>query len=296
MPAAPASPAAPGFFTGGNPALGQQATVPGYEWFNGVQEELVGLLARAGVTPSQADLTQLRQSLDRLFGGGLASYSANTTLTVDDAGLVLVDASGGARTIILPAASAMNARPIPIRVVKIDSSANAVTIQRTGTDMIDAGTSIVLPDQWNNAVLQSNGVDRWFDFMRVPSTLLLPTGMISEFPATIAPPGWLKANGVLISRSAYPKLWDYAQASGNLVADATWLTETGPRGSFTPGNGSTTFRIPDLRGQFTRFLDDTLGLDAGRLIGSTQSRTAVEATATPSTRLPNIALLACIKF
>jgi hypothetical protein len=161
MPAAPASPAAPGFFTGGNPALGQQATVPGFEWFNGVQEELIGMLTRAGVTPSLGDVTQLRQSLDRLYGGGLATYSANTTLTPADAGLVLVDASGGARTITLPAANAMNARPMLFRVVKIDSSANAVTVQRAGTDTIEGATSIVINGQWASAVLVSNGVNAW---------------------------------------------------------------------------------------------------------------------------------------
>jgi hypothetical protein len=139
--------------------------VPGYEWFNGVQEELIGMLTRAGVTPALGDVTQLRQSLDRLYGGGLATYAANATLTPADAGLVLVDASGGARTITLPAASAMNARPIPIRVVKIDSSANAVTVQRAGADTIEATTSIVLSSQWASVALVSNGVNNWFSLM-----------------------------------------------------------------------------------------------------------------------------------
>jgi hypothetical protein len=164
MPAAPVG-GTPGFFTGGNPGTGTPASVPGYEWFNGVQEELIGLILRGGITASDADLAQVRKSLDRLFGGGLASLSANTTLTVDDAGLVLVDASGGARIITLPAASAMNARPIPIRVVKIDASANAVTVQRAGTDLIEATTSIVLSNQWASVALVSNGVNNWLSFM-----------------------------------------------------------------------------------------------------------------------------------
>jgi len=186
MPAAPASPAAPGFFTGGNPGAGQQATVPGFEWFNGVQEELIGMLTRAGVTPALADVTQLRQSLDRLYGGGLATYAANATLTPADAGLVLVDASGGARTITLPAANAMNARPMPFRVVKIDASANAVTVQRAGTDTIEGATSIVIAGQWASAVLVSNGANAWVRTPRFATAAEVDAGSLADVGVTPA--------------------------------------------------------------------------------------------------------------
>jgi hypothetical protein len=160
LPAAPAG-GIPGYFTGGNPGLGQQATVPGYEWFNGVQEELIGMLTRAGVTPAQADLTQLRQSLDRLYGGGLRTVVANTTLTADDAGLVLVDATGGARTITLPDASAMGGRPIEFLFARTDTNAaNAVTIQRTGTNLIEGAVGRgVRPGERMRMI--SDGVAGW---------------------------------------------------------------------------------------------------------------------------------------
>lgn len=160
LPSPPGS-GTPGFFTGGNPALGQAATVPGYEWFNGVQEELVGLIQRGGIAASDADLAQVRKSLDRLFGGGLGSFSANTTLTVDDAGLVLVNASGGARTITLPAANALGGRPIRFQIAKTDSSANSVTVQRAGADTIEGAASVVLAGQWASVTLVSDGVSVW---------------------------------------------------------------------------------------------------------------------------------------
>ncbi len=160
LPAPPAG-GTPGFFAGGNPGLAQPASVPGYEWFNGVQEELIGLILRGGQTASDADLAQVRKSLDRLFGGGLASLSANTTLTVDDAGLVLVNASGGARTITLPAANALGGRPIRFQIEKTDSTANTVTIQRAGTDTIEGGTSVVLSGQWASVTLVSDGLSGW---------------------------------------------------------------------------------------------------------------------------------------
>ncbi|MCA3418096.1 MAG: hypothetical protein INF88_04275 [Roseomonas sp.] len=185
LPAPPAG-GTPGFFTGGNPGAGQPATVPGFEWFNAVQEELLGVILRGGITASNADLAQVRKSLDRLFGGGLASYSANTTLTVDDAGLVLVNASGGARTITLPAANALGGRPMQIRIVKSDSGTNAVTVQRTGTDTIEGAISQVLRYQWDSLTLVSDGVGAW----------MVSAGGLGA--RSLANPGWSRLPGGLI--------------------------------------------------------------------------------------------------
>jgi hypothetical protein len=161
MPALPVSPGPPGFFTGGNPGTGVPATVPGQEWFNGVQEELIAILARAGVTPSASDLTQVRRALDRLHGGGFLSLSASATLTADDAGLVLIDATGGARTVTLPAAGAAGGRPLQFRLVRTDGSANAVTIQRAGSDVFLGGaTSVTIPRN-GSLMLSSDGVGTW---------------------------------------------------------------------------------------------------------------------------------------
>ena len=160
MPAPPAG-GTPGYFTGGNPGLGQAASVPGYEWFNAVQEELIGMILRGGITPSDGDVAQVRKSLERLFGGGLASFSANTTLTVDNAGFVSVDASGGARVITLPLANALGGRPIRFQIRKNDGSANPVTVQRGGTDLIEGGTSFILSAGSDTLTLVSDGATNW---------------------------------------------------------------------------------------------------------------------------------------
>jgi microcystin-dependent protein len=101
---------------------------------------------------------------------------------------------------------------------------------------------------------------------QVPDDLGVPAGAVLLFPAIVAPAGWLKANGDVISRATYPKLWAYAQASGNLAASEG----AKQAGQFGPGNGSSTFSIPDLRGEFVRGWDDGASIDPGRGIGTEQ--------------------------
>lgn len=99
-------------------------------------------------------------------------------------------------------------------------------------------------------------------------------GEIAIITATSAPTNAMKTNGTLINRASYPLLWEYAEASGNIeVDDATWLANkaaNGTNGKFSPGNGATTMRIPDLRGDFIRIASDGSSVDSGRVVGSFQ--------------------------
>ena len=80
------------------------------------------------------------------------------------------------------------------------------------------------------------------------------------------PDGFLETSGAELSRATYSELFDKI---GVIYGD---------------GNGSTTFNLPDSRGQFIRFLDDGAGVDpdagsrtarpdgvSGDNIGTTQS-------------------------
>lgn len=80
-----------------------------------------------------------------------------------------------------------------------------------------------------------------------------PPGLVANFARTTAPAGWLKANGAAISREAYADLY---AAIGI---------------AFGPGDGFTTFNLPDLRGEFVRGLDDGRGVDLGRGLGTWQA-------------------------
>lgn len=84
------------------------------------------------------------------------------------------------------------------------------------------------------------------------ATSNIQAGAVSYFATAAAPSGWLKANGALISRTTY----------------ATLFAAIGT--AFGAGDGSTTFALPDLRGEFVRGWDDARGVDSGRTFGSTQ--------------------------
>jgi len=143
----------------------------------------------------------------------------------------------------------------------------------------------------------------------------VPSGSVMWFAANAAPTGFLKANGAAISRTTYADLF---------AAIGT---------TFGVGDGSTTFNLPDLRGEFVRGWDDGRGVDSGRGFGSAQTEafkshnhnipfryggtgnstttelsggpasgyssgtfTAMASAGGTETRPRNIALLACIKY
>lgn len=70
--------------------------------------------------------------------------------------------------------------------------------------------------------------------------------------APVVPVGYLELAGQAISRTTYSALF------------ALFGTTYGD------GNGSTTFNLPDLRGEFVRGWDHGRGIDAGRTLGSHQ--------------------------
>ncbi len=95
-----------------------------------------------------------------------------------------------------------------------------------------------------------------------------PVGEVRLGYYTAAPAGFVLANGALLSRAAFPRLWAHAQAVGMVISDGAW--NTGPKGNFSSGDGSTNFRVPDLRGQFFRALGAGSTVDAARVLGSLQ--------------------------
>ncbi|MBP2638991.1 MAG: hypothetical protein H6Q72_4898 [Firmicutes bacterium] len=60
--------------------------------------------------------------------------------------------------------------------------------------------------------------------------------------------GRIKANGALVNRADYPRLWNYVNANSLATTEALWTSTSS--GMFSVGDGSTTFRLPNLIGVF----------------------------------------------
>ena len=222
-----------------------------------------------------------------IFDGGaaweciIAGQPVNSAVIADSASGAPVDIASAATTDI-GAATSPNVRitgttgitsfgTVAAGTRRFLAFAAALTLTHNATSLILPGLANITTAAGDTAVARSLGSGNWVVESYTPASGLSMVGQIAFFPANVAPGGWLKANGVLLSRATYAALWTYAQASGNIVSDATWVAASGPTGSFSTGDGSTTFRVPDLRGEFVRAWDDARGVDSGRVIGSYQA-------------------------
>lgn len=88
---------------------------------------------------------------------------------------------------------------------------------------------------------------------RGTQTIFGMVGVVLPFAGAAAPAGWLLCHGQAVSRTDYAHLFS--------VVGTT----------FGAGNGTTTFNVPDLRGEFIRGADNGAGVDVGRTLGSKQA-------------------------
>lgn len=85
-----------------------------------------------------------------------------------------------------------------------------------------------------------------------PNNHPVPAGTISAIAGSAIPAGTIECNGAELSRTTYADLF---------AAIGT---------TYGVGDGSTTFNVPDLRGEFLRGFDGGRGIDSGRALGSWQ--------------------------
>lgn len=133
-----------------------------------------------------------------------------------------------------------------------------IRILRTGSDTITnldtnitATTHIVQP--LTIVRIEKVGASSWIMYRIASTAEAAPAGMVNAWAVNVPPHGWLECMGQAIDRTVYASLF---KAIGT---------------TFGAGNGSTTFNLPDLRGEFIRGWDDGRGIDSGRAFGSAQS-------------------------
>ncbi len=94
----------PGYFYGGDPATGRRATVVSAEWLNDVQEEIIGVLQAADISPEDGRQDQLSEAVKRLAQGAVEESTDVSSKTV------MADGSMKARSLANRAADIINVR------------------------------------------------------------------------------------------------------------------------------------------------------------------------------------------
>lgn len=246
---------------------------------NDIATALTASLTADGQKPLSANLEMAGFKLTGLGSGSAAGDSVSLGQAQAQAYTWLTSVSG-TNTITATATPAISAYAAgqTFRFVPAGANTGAVTINISGVGAADltkrGSTALVANDLIAGYVYQITydgarfQIDRKIDLATnaqilagastdtavTPAGLaiVLPAGAVMFFAMNTAPSGWLKANGALVSRTTYATLF---AAIGTV---------------FGAGDGSTTFALPNLCGEFVRGWDDGRGIDSGRTFGSAQ--------------------------
>ena len=120
--------------------------VTGMRWIDNSSSPWLVKLFDGDVDIIEAELDATADTANYRHRRPVVTRTADYSVVAADFGRIIrVDASGGPRTITLPAISTVK-DGFPVTIVRADASANAVTVQRAGADTIGgaAATSVVL--------------------------------------------------------------------------------------------------------------------------------------------------------
>jgi len=136
------------------------------------------------------------------------------------------------------------------------TSGGDIVMSGTGSLQLPTGTTAQRPTaatgdiRFNTTLTQFEGYNgsAWGEIANG-----VPVGSVFNLATTTVPTGFLECNGAAVSRSTYASLFS--------TISTTWGA----------GDGSSTFNLPDLRGQFVRGWDNSAGVDSGRSFASSQT-------------------------
>lgn len=97
----------------------------------------------------------------------------------------------------------------------------------------------------------SGGTGAWL--LLNPTQQQITPGIMAPNGSDVVPAGWLECDGSAVSRTTYANLF--------AIIGTKWGA----------GNGTTTFNLPETRGEFIRGWDHGRGIDTGRTFGSAQA-------------------------
>ena len=210
-----------------------------------VGEDNLGLLPRSGGTMTGAILA------DDALGASAPAIAfdgdADTGLFRKGANTIGLSTAGTERAFVDSSGLTVQARG-DLRLADSDSS-NWVALQAAAT--IASNVTFTLPsaDGSDGQMLKTNGSGT-LSFTTVQG---VPPGAVFCLAVATVPSDYLECSGTAVSRTTYAALF---QVIGT---------------TYGAGNGSTTFNVPDLRGEWIRGYDHGRGVDSGRGVGTYQT-------------------------
>ena len=224
-----------------NPSSGTAAVF--FEVGN-LDEDNLGLMKKTGAAMTGQLLA------DDGSGAGSPAYAFDTDTDTgmfrSGANTIGFSTSGTTRVSISDAGlDVVNGLPI-----RLQDSSGAPFVSLKSPSSLSGNVALTLPSSiTNGGFLQTDGSGN-LSFQIVAG---VPTGAVFCVAVATIPTGYLECNGAPVSRTTYAALFSFIGTQ------------------YGAGNGSSTFNLPDLRGEFVRGFDNGRGVDSGRGIGSSQS-------------------------
>ena len=223
----------------------RNAANDGFVTVGSVNSANLGLLPRAGGTMTG----QLLADDSAGAGAPAISFDGDADTGIFRVGANTIGfATAGVERVEISDAGLDMSNGLPIR---FQDSSGAPFVALKSPSSVSSNVTFTLPgaDGSNGQMLQTNGSGA-LSFTTVQG---VPSGSVFCMAVATVPSGYLECNGAAVSRSTYSVLF--------AVIGTAYGT----------GNGSSTFNLPDLRGEFVRGFDNGRGVDNGRSIASSQS-------------------------
>ena len=221
----------------------RNAANDGFTTVGSVNSANLGLLPRSGGTMTG----QLLGDDSSVAGSPAYAFDNDTDTGMFRSGANTIgfSTSGTARVSISDAGlDVLNGLPI-----RLQDSSGSPFVSLKSPSALSGNVALTLPSSiTNGGFLQTDGSGN-LSFQIVAG---VPSGSVFCMAVATVPSGYLECNGAAVSRTTYAAL--FAIIGTN----------------YGTGNGSSTFNLPDLRGEFVRGFDNGRGADSGRSIASSQ--------------------------
>ena len=222
----------------------RNASNNGFTTVGSVNEANLGLLPRAGGTMTG----QLLGDDSSVAGSPAYAFDNDTDTGMFRSGANTIGFStSGTERVSISDAGLDVVNGLPIR---LQDSSGSPFVSLKSPSALSGNIALTLPSSiTNGGFLQTDGSGN-LSFQIVAG---VPSGSVFCMAVATVPTGYLECNGAAVSRTTYAALFAIIGTNyGN-------------------GDGSSTFNVPDLRGEFVRGFDNGRGVDNGRSINDPQS-------------------------